>query len=321
MCTAISLYDKDHYFGRNLDFHYDFGETITITPRNYRFLFKNGTGISCHYAIIGTALVSCDYPLYFDAVNEKGLGMAGLYFPQNAIYNKISFDKINVASFELIPWILSQCKTVDDAKKLLSDINITDEAFSEDMKPSPLHWFIADKEKSITLEQTSMGVNVYENSVGVLTNNPTFDVQMLNLVNYMQLSTEEPQNNFYKNLCLAPYSRGMGAIGLPGDNSSMSRFVRACFMKLNSVSGDAEEERVHQFFHILYSVYQQRGVVRIDDAFEITHYTSCINATKGIYYYTTYNNNTINAVDMHKENLNSDRIISYEMKKDSSISL
>ena len=319
MCTAISVCDKDHYFGRNLDFHYNFGETITITPRNYRFLFKNETVISCHYAIIGTGIVSCDYPLYFDAVNEKGLGMAGLYFPQNAVYNKISFDKTNIASFELIPWILSQCKTVEEARKLLGDINITNESFSEDMKPSPLHWIISDKEKSITLEQTDMGVKVYENPVGVLTNNPTFDVQMLNLVNYMQLSTQEPINNFCKNLSLTPYSRGMGAIGLPGDNSSMSRFIRACFVKLNSISGETEAERVHQFFHILYSVYQQRGMVKFDDAYEITHYTSCINATKGIYYYTTYNNGTINFVDMHKENLNSYKIISYDMKKISSI--
>lgn len=315
MCTAISLCDQNHYFGRNLDFHHDFGETVTITPRNYPFLFKDGTKVSCHYAIIGTALAAKDYPLYFDAANEKGLGMAGLYFPQNAVYNKRKFDKTNIASYELIPWILSQCKTVLDAEKILKDINITEEAFSEDMKPSPLHWLIADREKSITLEQTNEGVRVYENSVGVLTNNPTFDLQMLNLANYMQLTTDEPRNNFHKNLQLTPYSRGMGAIGLPGDNSSMSRFVRACFVKTNSVSGPSEEEKVNQFFHILYSVYQQRGVVKFDDTYEITHYTSCINGTKGIYYYTTYNNATINEVDMYKENLNSDRIISYEMKK------
>ena len=153
MCTAISLYDKNHYFGRNLDFHYDFGESVAVTPRNYPFLFRNGTKISCHYAIIGTALVKKDYPLYFDAVNEKGLGIAGLYFPQNAVYNKVRFDKTNIASFELIPWILSQSKTVEDAKKLLNDINITDEAFSEEMRPSPLHWLIADKQKSITLDK------------------------------------------------------------------------------------------------------------------------------------------------------------------------
>ncbi len=319
MCTAISLYDKNHYFGRNLDFHYDFGESVTITPRNYPFLFRNGTKISCHYAIIGTALVSDNYPLYFDAANEKGLGMAGLYFPENAVYNKLKFDKTNIASFELIPWILSQCKTVGDAEKLLKDINITDDAFSEEMNPSPLHWLIADKEKSITLEQTNLGIRIYENPVGVLTNNPTFDMQMLNLVNYMNLSTQEPQNNFSEDLPLIPYSRGMGALGLPGDLSSLSRFVRACFVKLNSVSGDSEEEKVSQFFHILYSVYQQKGVVKFDDAYEITHYTSCINATKGVYYYTTYNNSRINAVDMHKENLNSDKIISYEMKKNGSI--
>lgn len=317
MCTAISLCDKDHYFGRNLDFHYDFGENITITPRNYRFLFRNGAEISYHYAIIGTAIVKDNYPLYFDAVNEKGLSMAGLYFPENAVYNKKDEKKTNVASYELILWILSQCETVDDAKRLINDINITDEAFSEDLKQSPLHWLIADKDKSITLEQTKKGINVYENPVGVLTNNPTFDMQMINLSNYMSLSRDEPENNF--SISLKPYSRGMGAIGLPGDLSSMSRFVRASFTKLNSVSGETEEEKVSQFFHILYSVYQQRGCVKIGEDFEITHYTSCTNTTKGIYYYTTYNNGTINAVDMHKEDLNTAKLISYEMKKNGSI--
>ena len=316
MCTAISL---DHYFGRNLDFHYDFGETVTITPRGFEFLFKNGTKISRHYAIIGTALVSGGYPLYFDAVNEKGLGVAGLYFPDNAVYEKPRFDKTNIASFEFIPWILSQCKNVKEAKKLIEDINITDEEFSTELKPSPLHWLIADKESAVTAEQTKDGLKIYENPVGVLTNNPTFNVQMLNLKNYMALSNEQPKNSFCDKIDLKPYSQGMGAIGLPGDNSSMSRFVRGCFNKLNSTEGDSEEERVNRFFHILYSVYQIRGCVRVGEEFEITHYTSCINTEKGIYYYTTYNNSTINAVNMFNEDLNSDKIISYEMKRNGNI--
>ena len=131
----------------------------------------------------------------------------------------------------------------------------------------------------------------------------------------MTVSREEPENNFSKHLNFEPYSRGMGAIGLPGDLSSMSRFVKAGFTKLNSIFGETENEKVHQFFHILYSVYQQRGCVKVGEEFEITHYTSCCNTTKGIYYYTTYNNSTINCVDMHKSDLNSNVLSSFEMKK------
>ena len=315
MCTAISVTDTDHYFGRNLDFHHAFGEEITITPRNYEISFRNGTKIKEHYAIIGTSLVYENYPLYFDAINEKGLGMAGLYFPGNAVYMEKKEGKNNIASFELILWILSQCESVSQAEKHLENINITDEAFNNELEPSPLHWLVADSKRAITLEQTKNGLNVYENKVGVLTNNPTFDMQMLNLTNYMKVTKEEPENNFSKLLDFEPYSRGMGGIGLPGDLSSMSRFVKASFTKLNSIFGETENEKVHQFFHILYSVYQQRGCVKVGEEFEITHYTSCCNTTKGIYYYTTYNNSTINCVDMHKSDLNSNTLSRFEMKR------
>ena len=313
MCTAISVTVKDHYFGRNLDYEHTFGEKITITPRNYPFVFRNQKELKSHYAIIGMALPYNDYPLYFDASNEKGLSIAGLNFPDNAKYMKNIYGKDNIASFEVIPWILGRCETVSDAKKLISKINITDEAFSSRVSPSPLHWIIADKQKAITLEQTKSGITVSENSVGVLTNNPTFDIQIFNLSNFMHVSPEEPENKFSDKINLKTYSRGMGGKGIPGDLSSMSRFVKACFTKLNSVCGESEQEAVNQFFHILYSVYQQKGCARVGEGYEITNYTSCCNTDKGIYYYTTYNNSTINAVDMNKENLNGDRLIVYDI--------
>ncbi|MBR2471790.1 MAG: choloylglycine hydrolase [Clostridia bacterium] len=321
MCTAISVTNKNHYFGRNLDYEHTFGEKITVTPRNYKFCFRNGTEIKTHPAIIGMALPMDNYPLYFDATNESGLSVAGLNFPDNASYMEKDDAKDNVASFELIPWILCKCKTVSDAEKLLANINITDESFNDKMPPSPLHWIISDKKKSITLEQTKSGIKVYDNPVGVLTNNPSFDMQMLNLSNYLHVSPNEPENKFSDKINLKIYSRGMGGIGLPGDLSSMSRFVRACFTKLNSVYGSTESETVNQFFHILYSVYQQKGCAKVGEDYEITNYSSCCNTDTGVYYYTTYNNYTINAVDMHKENLDSDKLVTYELLKQETISI
>ncbi len=320
MCTAITYHTKDHYFGRNLDLEYSYKETVTITPRNYPFNFRKVNAIKSHYAIIGMAYVSDNYPLYYDAINEKGVGMAGLNFPTNAFYGEIESAKDNIAPFEFIPWILSQCANLDEVKKLLENINIANINFSEDLPASPLHWIIADKNASITVESVKDGLKIYDNPVGVLTNNPTFDIHMFNLNNYMSLSTEPPVNNFSKNLNFDIYSRGMGALGLPGDLSSASRFVKATFTKMNSLSKDTESASISQFFHILYSVYQQRGCVHMgDDKYEITIYSSCCNMDKGIYYYTTYENSEITGINMFNEDLDSSELINYDLVKDQQI--
>lgn len=306
MCTAATYKTKDFYFGRTLDYDFSYGDEIVVMPRRYPLRFRSMGIMEEHYAIIGMAHVENDYPLYHDAVNEKGLGMAGLNFVGNAKYGGWMRDKENVASFELIPWLLGQCGSVKEVRALLDKINITDESFSKDLPAAQLHWLIADREEAITVEAMEAGLKVEENPVGILTNNPPFGEQMFYLNNYMALSPKAPTNHFCDKLKLQTYSRGMGAIGLPGDLSSQSRFVRAAFVKLNSVSGDTEAESVSQFFHILGSVDQPRGCCVLEDGqYEVTLFTSCCNADKGIYYYTTYGNHQITAVDMHRENLDS----------------
>lgn len=316
MCTAATYKTKDFYFGRTLDYEFSYGDEVTIVPRNYVFHFRNMGVMESHYAMIGMACVIENYPLYYDAVNEKGLGMAGLNFVGNAKYRDIKKDKDNVATFEFIPWILSQCGNVEEAKELLCRINLTNISFSESLPPTQLHWIISDREHSIVVESVEEGLKVYDNPVGVLTNNPPFDEQMFQLNNYMQLSPKAPKNCFSDKLDLHAYSRGMGALGLPGDLSSQSRFVRVSFVKMNSLSGDSEEESVSQFFHILGSVDQQRGCCEVGDGkYEITIYTSCCNADKGIYYYTSYDNHQITAVDMYREELNGSGLIRYSLIK------
>ena len=312
MCTAVTYKTNDFYFGRTLDYEYSYMEEVTITPRNYPFKFKEKETINNHYAIIGMAYVAEEYPLYYDAINEKGLGIAGLNFVGNAYYNEPVEGKDNIAQFEFIPWILSQCASVAEAKQLIEKINLTNVQFNEKLPLAQLHWIISDSNESITVESVKEGIKVYPNPVGVLTNNPPFNQQMFELNKYMQLSSKSPENRFSKELNLEKYSRGMGAIGLPGDLSSQSRFVRVAFVKMNSKSSDTEEESVSQFFHILNSVDQQRGCCELDDGkYEITIYTSCCNASKRIYYYTTYNNHQITAIDMNKEELESENLIRY----------
>lgn len=315
MCTAITYKTGDAYFGRTLDLEYSYNETVTVAPRNFRFDFRRKGSVESHYAIIGMATVADGYPLYYEAANEKGLGMAGLNFPGNAHYSEEKADKDNISPFEFIPWILSQCKDTDEARSLLDKINLCNINFSEDMPLSPLHWIIADKEKSITVEAVSDGLKIYENSVGVLTNNPAFDYYVTYLCDFANLTPSVRENSF-GNIELIPYSRGMGAKGLPGDWSSTSRFVRAAFTKLNSISEDGENESVSQFFHILGTVEQVRGCVRLDGGKSvITVYTSCINLDKGIYYYTTYENPCVSAVDMHKCDLDASEKVIYPLEK------
>ena len=304
MCTAVTYKTDDFYFGRNLDYDVMYGESIVTVPRKFKFKMSGGATVAEHYAIIGMAHTADGYPLFYDAANEKGLCMAGLNFVGNAYYRKPTVGKENVASFELIPRILGKCATVKEARAALCGINITDTPFSERFPAAELHWMISDKNESITLESTREGVEIYDNEIGVLTNNPPFLYQTVALNNYMQLSPEPPLNRFAKGLSLNKYSRGMGAIGLPGDLSSQSRFVRAAFVKLNSVSGSGEKESVNQFFHILGSVEQQRGCCKLENGkYEITVYSSCINADKGIYYYTTYENRAVRRVCMHSADI------------------
>lgn len=314
MCTAATYKTKDFYFGRTLDYEFSYGDEITVTPRNYAFDFRHTSACTSHYAIIGMAHIVGNYPLYYDAINEKGLGMAGLNFVGNAVYAKPVSGKENIAQFEFIPYILGKCANINEAKSLLASINLTDTPFSEKLPTAQLHWILADENGCITVESMADGLHIYDNPVGVLTNNPPFETQMFMLNNYMSLSPKQPQNTFANGLALNSYSRGMGALGLPGDLSSASRFARVAFTKMNSISADSENESVSQFFHILGSVDQQRGCCEVSEGkYEITIYTSCCNTTKGIYYYTTYNNHQISAVDMRKENLDSTELMRYPL--------
>ena len=317
MCTAATYKTKDFYFGRTLDYEFSYGDEVTVTPRNYKIPFRYMGEMESHYALIGMAYVAEDYPLYYDAVNEKGVGMAGLNFVGNAVYQEIDEaedGKENVCQYELIPWILSQCASVREVRELLSRMNLVGTPFSEQLPAAQLHWLIADKKEAITVECMADGLYVYDNPVGVMTNNPPFPTQMFLLNNYMGLSPRQPQNQFSDKLPLNTYSRGMGALGLPGDLSSASRFAKVAFTKMHAISGESENESVSQFFHILGSVDQQRGCCEVAEGkYEITLYTSCCNADKGIYYYTTYENHQITAVDMHRENLDGSELAHYPL--------
>ena len=305
MCTAVFFGSR--YFGRTLDHPQSYGEEVVFTPRHFPLPFGQVQNLNHHHAILGMAHVARGYPLYYDAINEYGLCMAGLHFGSFARYGGSARDRL--ASFELIPWILGQCEALAQARELLSRLCITKEDFSPDLPATPLHWLLADRQECLTIEAVEGGLRVWENPVGVLTNAPPFDDQLRHLSNFQQLSPFPPENRLAPEAPLDVFSLGMGAIGLPGDLSSQSRFVRAVFGRSHASGGGVE-----QFFHLLDTVRQTRGCCRTETgAYEHTLYASCCDMDRSIYYYTTANNRRISAVDLFRENLKGNSLVRYPL--------
>ncbi len=308
MCTSLTFTTADPYFGRNLDLEYRFGQQVVITPRNFPLTFKAMPALERHHAIIGMATVVRGYPLYAEGVNEKGLYLAGLNFPGNACYPCGPEEGTPAAPYELIPWLLGSCETVDQAEEKLRKVRILDTPFAPDMPSAPLHWHLADGKRALVAEPMAGGLKLYRDPVGVLTNNPPFQFHLTNLNQYLGLSAAQPENRFGgPGLC--PFGQGMGGLGLPGDWSPASRFVRAAFLKWNSACEPDEASSVSQFFHILDAVAMPRGAVGTPEGkWDITDYACCVNGRTGTYYYKTYDNSQITAVPMDEASRTGSRL-------------
>lgn len=265
--------------------------------------------------MFGIAKTVDSYPLFFDAMNEKGVAAAGLNFVGNASYNSISPTKNNVASFELIPYLLAQADSIGEVKALLKDLNLVSTPFSNALPPSELHFIISDENESITLESVREGLKIYENPVGVLTNNPPFPYQMNHLTYYMNVTNQRAENRFSKSLELKSVSRGMGGMGLPGDSSSPSRFVRAVFVKENST-----EDSLSQFFHLLTHTEQVLGETEVENGeYEMTEYTSAYDRKNKTLFYTTYFNRRITGIDTKKYDLDGHTLLSFPLRREEDI--
>ena len=300
MCTAVAYQNGALYFGRNLDYEVTYGEQVTILPRHFPLHLRYGPVLRQHYAMIGMAHVRDSYPLYYDGCNEMGLCIAGLNFPKSAVYAAPGAGQ-NIAAFELIPWLLATAKDLAQAKAQLAACRLVGTPFSPDLPTAQLHWMIADETGCIALEYGPAGLQIYENPTGVLTNEPPFPMQLRALSAYRGLSPRQPESTFAPDLPLPPDSRGMGTVGLPGDLSSQGRFIRAAFVRANSLAPQEETASIGQLFHILDAVTQPRGCCQVaPGAWEYTQYTGCCSPATGTYYYTTYENRQITAVTMNE---------------------
>ncbi len=312
MCTAMTLRAEDFYLGRTLDYDCMFQSDVVVMPRNFPLRLRFLQEVTHHYALCGMAYIRDGYPLFYDGMNEKGLAAAALSFGEDADYSEEAGRSLNIASFEVIPYILSVCKSARQAKEVLKTAVITDTPFDEELPPSALHWIFADGRECFTLEHTKEGMRIYDNPLGLLTNRPAFPFQEASLNDYINISPGMQKNRFCPEYPLEEYSRGMGALGLPGDYSSRSRFVRGAFLKLNSCpEGD---DRVGEVFALLSGVSIPKGAVVLQgERYHRTLYTACMNASQGEYFYTTCTNRQINAVRMKGADLSSEELSVYPL--------
>ena len=309
MCTVISDKVGRHIFARTLDLECSFSEEIVITPRHFRLEFLRLPPMSDHYAFLGTARVDNGMPLYYDALNETGLCAAALNFPRFAEYSRATSGVHNVASFELIPWVLSRAGSVEEVRRLLASSNITNEGFSEDLPPTPLHWIFADDKAAITVEATRQRLEIHDNPVGVLTNSPDFRAQITNLERYYHII----YGSFRADVPL--HSRGLDGVGIPGDYSSSSRFAKAVYSKERICAPISDADAIERGFHLMETVSQPRGITRSKDGSGVyTVYTAVIDSASKKYYFTTYENRRIRCVKLDTSSCSGDSLATFSMR-------
>ncbi|MBQ6409806.1 choloylglycine hydrolase [Candidatus Saccharibacteria bacterium] len=303
MCTGVRFSDNDGnmYFGRNLDWTEGYGEKVVLTPKNYHYQSaflgeqtpKNG-------AIIGMAIVVENTPLYFDCANEAGLAIAGLNFPGYAHYeNDAVDDKTNVAAYEFPLWVAMNFASVDEVEEALKNAAIVAKPINEQFPVSELHFIIGDKDRSIVVEYTEKGMEIFHNDVDILTNQPGYAWHQENLRNYMNLEPKRPEEVKWGKQKLVPFGSGSMMRGIPGDYYSPSRFVRVAYLNTHYPTKDSEDENVMRLFHTLTGVAMIDGAAAMDgENYEKTIYTGGYSTASKTYYYNTYDNPSVMHVSM-----------------------
>ena len=305
-----------------MDLAYYFNQAVMIIPRKYQFQDRvTGNRVTNKRAIIGMGTVIDDHPVLADAMNEAGLCCAGLNFEGYAHFEKEPIEgKKNIAPYDFIQWVLSNHETVEEVKHGLEHLELVDCPINDNTPVPMLHWMIVDKTgKAIVVEKTKEHLAVFDNFIGVMTNNPTFDWHLTNLNEYIHLNPVSPRETKWNNQPLKALGIGAGTIGIPGDFASISRFVRIAYIRSHMPKVEGDIQSITQFFHMLDYVKMVKGGVLTDEGMEdLTTYSSCMDQEKGIYYYKTYENNRINAVDMNKEQLEgtSLKIFKYSVNQD-----
>ena len=313
MCTGVRFTDKNGgmFFGRNLDWSTGYGQRVVITPRGYKYKPAFAEESVSSPAVIGMGIVVDNTPLYFDCANEHGLAVAGLNFPGYASYeNEPVEGKTNIAPYEFPLWVALNFTSVDEVKKALKNVVMVKKAINNQYTVSELHWFIGDAKRSIVVEYTTAGMEIFENDVDVLTNQPGYNWHKENLRNYMNLFPEMPKEVRWRKAIFKPFGTGSLMSGMPGGFYSTDRFVRVAYFNTHYPMQDDEASNVSRLFHTLTGVAMIDGAASMHDgSFEKTIYTGGYSSASQTYYYNTYEELAIKSVSLKDYNLDSNTLI------------
>ena len=310
MCTAITLKTSEnhHLVGRNFDIHPMNDLSVALVPREFEYVNRvTNEEMKTKYAVLGMGLFYENHILFCDGVNEKGLSCLMLQLSKFSTWShKIRKDKVNIAPYDVAFWVLSNFSTISELMEDFKQLNIVALPDDQTALSTEIHWLVSDTSgQSIVIERTRDKLTVYNNKVGVLANSPTFDWHLNNLDCYINVKSEQPEETKWGQQMLSPYSNGFGTIGLPGDFSSPSRFVKAAFLRNHVNVGEGDESAISECFHILDNFVVPRGVVETPKRKEchLTKYSACLCLETQLYYYKTSSNQQIQVIDLNKENL------------------
>lgn len=313
MCTGVRFNDNkgNMYFGRNLDWSVSYGQKVVITPRGYKYKSAFLGEMANSPALIGMGIIAENIPLYFDCANEYGLAIAGLNFPGYAKYADSAVQgKINVAAYEFPLWIALNFKSVDEIEQTLPNVAIVAKPVNERYPVSQLHWIIGDSKRSIVVEYTERGMEIFHNDVDILTNQPGYGWHKENLRNYLNLAPEMPKEVDWRDAKFTAFGSGSLMRGIPGDYYSPSRFVRVAYLNTHYPVQSDEASNVSRLFHTLTGVAMIDGAAQMGDgACEKTIYTGGYSSATQTYYYNTYENPAIKSVAMKDYDLSSAELI------------
>lgn len=305
MCTAIRIGDC---FGRNLDLDYSFNQNVIFIPAKFNIKYNYVTDNISPNKVLGMGIVIDNYPLLSDGFNQFGLAGAGLNFPNNAKFFPYDKHKINISPYELLPYILRNFKSVKEVKSYLNKVNFLDKSFSNTLPLAPLHYIFADKNESIVVESSYKGLVIYDNQFDVLTNNPDFEYHKNNANRYLNLTNQYPTNKI-PNLKLEADSVGFGSMGLLGDYSSSSRFIKAFYLAKFVNLPKEDSKKIATFINCLTSLSFIQGVCKsVKGEFERTLYSSCMDLTNLTYSYKTECGLSIHSINMDEPSLDSLKI-------------
>ena len=314
-CTSFVIKTKDGspVYGRTMEWGaFDLKSNLVVVPRNFSFISelgggKKGMAWKNKYGFV--AINAVNQPFVMDGMNETGLTIGVLYFPEFAEYQlfKAGKESLTLNNIDHCAYLLGQFETVEEVKAALPKLRVIhnkdlDKAFGA---PSPLHQIVTDNTgASIVIEYVGGKLNIHDNKIGVMTNAPPYEWLLLNLRNYPQLRAfGGPMDKQINGVSIAPFGAGSGMLGLPGDVTPPSRFIRAVAFTQTLIPPKDTEACVNEAARILNNFDIPRGLVREGESPEnyhlnFTQWTTIGDIRNKRYYWWTEHNRRMRVVDL-----------------------